>query len=99
MSALPAATAARSSFGTASPVIRSLRPPLGVWRASTPVILPPLTVTRTCTGPYWVRTASPVSTCVPRPGPDSDSDPDPDPAGAAALSRADWRDCLYPALV
>ncbi len=75
------------------------------------MIRPPLTVTRTCTGPYWVCAASPVSTCVPCPAPPSPRPrpPEPEsapldscaagPAAAAALSRADWRDFTYPALV
>ncbi len=61
MSALPAATAAWSSLGTALAVTWSLCPPLGAWRVSASVIFPPLTVTRTCTGPYWVCATAPVS--------------------------------------
>ncbi|WP_394297982.1 hypothetical protein [Streptomyces griseus] len=69
MSALCAVTAAWLSFGTASAVIWSLRPPLGACTASACVTFPLLTVNRTCTAPYCVWTALPVTV--------------PDPAAAA----------------
>ena len=65
MSALPAATAAWLSLGMASPLIWVERPPLGCCTASALVILPPLTVIRTWTGPYSVVTAVPVRVCAP----------------------------------
>ncbi len=97
MSALPVVMAAWLSLGTASAVTWSLCPPLGACTASAPVIFPPLTVTRTCTGPYWVWATAPVSVRVsgaPPPGSWS-----PAAAPAFTLSSADWSDCLYPALV
>ncbi len=63
--ALCAATASWLSLGTASWVFWSLRPPLGACTASALVIFPPATVSRTCTVPYWVCAASPVT--VPEP--------------------------------
>ncbi len=69
MSASPAATASWLSLGTASWVFWSLRPPLGAWTASALVILPLLTVSRTCTAPYCVCAASPVTVPEPPPAP------------------------------
>ncbi len=69
MSALPVVMAAWLSLGTASAVTWSLCPPLGACTASAPVIFPPLTVSRTCTGPYWVLAASPVTVPAPAPRP------------------------------
>ena len=52
-------------MGTDRAVFWSLVPPLGAWTASALVILPPLTVSRTWTAPYWVWTTSPVTVPVP----------------------------------
>src|SRR5262249_35816295 len=59
--ALCAATASWLSLGTARPVCWALRPPLGACTASALVTLPFATVSRTCTVPYWVWAASPVT--------------------------------------
>ncbi len=89
MSAVPAATAAWLSLGTALAVIWSLWPPLGAWTVPALVILPPLTVMRTWTAPYCVWTASPVTVAA-----WAAPEPWDEPALACALSRADWRDSL-----
>ncbi len=61
ISALCAATAAWFRRGTELAVIWSLRPPLGACTASAWVILPLFMVRRTCTAPYCVCAASPVT--------------------------------------
>ncbi|BFO20004.1 hypothetical protein SHKM778_63920 [Streptomyces sp. KM77-8] len=76
MSALCAATVAWFSRGTELDVTWSLCPPLGACTASALVIFPPLTVSRTCTAPYWVCAASPVTV--------------PFPIGCAAPPCGDW---------
>ncbi len=74
---------------------------MGAWTASALVILPPTRVIRTWTGPYWVRSAFPVTVrACPAAEPAVPEAPEP-PEGAAVLilSSADWSDFLYPALV
>ncbi|GGM00411.1 hypothetical protein GCM10010129_49910 [Streptomyces fumigatiscleroticus] len=66
----------------------SLRPPFGACTASASVILPPLRVMRTWTGPYWVCATSPVTVRAVRVPPGARDAPEP----ASALSSADWRD-------
>src|SRR5690349_5101874 len=101
MSALPAATAAALSFGTASSVFWVLWPPLGACTASALVIFPLLTVMRTWTGPYCVCATVPVSVLEAAlwAGADAlwegwEGCADCGGAAAFALSIADWRDFL-----
>src|SRR5689334_18230912 len=98
MSALPAATASWLSFGTDSAVFWSLVPPFGACTGSALVILPPLTVIRTWTGPYWVWETVPVTVLAAAPAlpPAGWEGWAEGWAGAAAfaLSIADWSDFL-----